>query len=105
MATTSGGATFPTDWSSDGRYVAYARRGSGTAASLDLWASSQFQFGTPAPLFMVTVPPSAQTGGRHYAVTRDGQRFLVNVVQQQAAAIPLTVLVDWPAAVQKAIRD
>jgi len=160
-----GGATFATEWSADGRYVTYARRGSGTAASLDLWAlplfgdrkpfpltqtpsvevngaispdsrwfayqsseggqyqiyvrafpptggtfqvsknggawpmwrrdgkelfflspdsrlmaagidaTGQFQSGTPMPLFTVATPASTGTGGRHYAVTKDGQRF------------------------------
>jgi serine/threonine protein kinase/Tol biopolymer transport system component len=187
----SGGATFATDWSADGRYVTYARRGPGTAASLDLWVlplfgdrkpfpviqtpsedtngaispdgrwfayqsyegghyqvyvrafpgiggtfqvskdggswpvwrrdgkelfflspeskmmaaaidtSSQFQFGTPTPLFAIAVPGMTGTGGRHYDTTKDGRRFLVNVVQRQPETIPLTVLINWLAAVRK----
>ena len=185
------GATFATDWSADGRYVIYARRGVGTAASLDVWAlplfgdrkpfpltqtpseetngvispdnrwfayqsyeggqnqiyvrafpptgarfqvsknggswpmwrrdgkelfflstdsrmmvagingTSQFQSGTPTPLFRVATPPSTGTGGRHYGVTKDGQRFLVNIVQEQSGAAPLTVVINWLASVQK----
>ena len=41
------------------------------------------------------------TSGRQYAVTKDGRRFLVNVVQEQSTATPLTVVVNWLAAAQK----
>ena len=38
-----------------------------------------------------------------YAVTRDGQRFLVvaDASQQQAIETPLTVVLDWTAGVVK----
>jgi Tol biopolymer transport system component len=191
LTTAAGGATFATDWSSDGRYVAYARRGPGTIASLDLWAlplfgdrtpfpltdgpadetnaaiapdshwfayqsyeggqnqifvrafpptgsalqvsknggswpmwsrdgkelfflspeskmmavsvnpGSRSPYGTPTPLFTVAVPPHTGTGGRHYAVTKDGRRFLVNLVQQQPAPVPLTVVINWLTTPQK----
>jgi Tol biopolymer transport system component len=38
--------------------------------------------------------------GRQYAVSRDGQRFLFNMRQPQAE-VPLTVIVNWPATLQK----
>ncbi len=34
-------------------------------------------------------------------VTKDGTRFLVNVIQETSRTIPLTVVVNWLAAVQK----
>jgi hypothetical protein len=36
-----------------------------------------------------------------YAVTKDGKRFLVTARPQQFTAAPLTVVVNWLAAVQK----
>ena len=36
-----------------------------------------------------------------YAVTKDGKRFLVNARPQQSSAAPLTVVVNWTAAIQK----
>jgi hypothetical protein len=60
-----------------------------------------FQSAAPTPLFSVaTLLPQQGTGGRYYAVTKDG-RFLVNVVQQQTAVLPLTVVVNWLSAVQR----
>ena len=69
------------------------------ATSID--TNGQFQSGTPMPLFTVATPASTGTGGRHFAVTRDGQRFLVNIVQGQSTAPPLTVVINWLASVQK----
>ena len=67
------------------------------AAAID--TTAQFQAGVPTPLFTVatTGPPAS----RQYAVTKDGQRFLVNVIQEQSTATPLTVVVNWPSAVQR----
>ena len=52
-----------------------------------------FQSRPPRPLFAVqTMPSGALT--RHYAVGRDGRRFLV-AVRQQTPPAPLTVVVNW----------
>jgi Tol biopolymer transport system component len=65
--------------------------------------TDQFQAGIPTPLFTVATTAGANAGelGRQYAVTKDGRRFLVNVIQEQSTAIPLTVVVNWLAAVQR----
>ena len=36
-----------------------------------------------------------------YAVTMDGQRFLVNTVVEQPARAALTVIVNWTAELKK----
>ena len=54
-------------------------------------------------LFTITVPSSFGTGGRHYAVTRDGTRFLVNLIQRQADPTPLTVVVNWLSAASEIV--
>ena len=69
------------------------------AAAID--TAGQFQSGTPTPMFTVVTPAATGTGGRHFAVTKDGRRFLVNLVQEQSTAAPLTVVVNWLAAAQK----
>jgi Tol biopolymer transport system component len=93
------GGSWPV-WRRDGKELFFISPESRMmAVSID--TSGQFLAGTPTPLFTVATPSSTGTGGRHYAVTKDGQRFLVNVVQQQAAIIPLTVAVNWLSAVQR----
>ncbi len=41
------------------------------------------------------------TGGASYAVTRDGQRFLMNVVVDEASPSPIVVVENWPAVLKK----
>jgi hypothetical protein len=55
--------------------------------------------GLPQVLF-TTVAPTFNIG-KVYAATKDGQRFLVNVLPQQASASLLNVIVNWPATIQK----
>ena len=52
-----------------------------------------FQSRPPRPLFTVQTMPSGGLA-RHYAVSRDGRRFLV-AVRQPAPQVPLTVVANW----------
>jgi hypothetical protein len=57
--------------------------------------------GTPVPLFQTRIaggPIIAPGPVRHqYAVTNDGQRFLVNVGTEEGVSLPINVIVGWPA--------
>ena len=67
------------------------------AVSID--ATDQFDIGVPQALFPTAVP--RLNAGRVYAVTKDGKRFLVNARPQQASAESLTVVINWPATIQR----
>jgi hypothetical protein len=41
------------------------------------------------------------SGGMGHVMTKDGKKFLVAVPQSASAAAPLTVLLNWSAAVPK----
>jgi hypothetical protein len=62
-------------------------------------ATGQLEGGEPQTLF--------QPGrlilnrGQAYAVTKDGGRFLVKVALQPSNVAPITVVVNWTAAIQK----
>ena len=89
-------------WRRDGKELFFLSSDSKMmAATVD--TTGQFQHGVPTPLFTVAAAENNAAGiiGKQYAVTKDGQRFLVNVNQQQSKALPLTVVVNWLAAVQK----
>jgi Tol biopolymer transport system component len=91
------GGTEPT-WRGDGRELFFLAP-DGTVMAATVSTAKGFEAGTPQALFASGV---AFTGNRHqYAVTRDGQRFLVNVPQPGSSPTPLTVVVNWQAAVQK----
>ena len=66
--------------------------------------NGQFEAGVPQALFPITAPrfnTPRSDSGPVYAVTKDGKRFLVNARPQQSSASPLTVVVNWTAAIQK----
>jgi hypothetical protein len=54
------------------------------------------EIGRPQPLFQTGVEAITGFTWHQYDVTRDGQRFLVNVAQP--VNVPVTVLLNWPAA-------
>ena len=71
----------------DGRLMAVAVRRSG----------ERIEFGTPFALFNTRVT-SGHLGRRNqYLVSRDGQRVLVNLSDEDENAAPITVVVNWDA--------
>ena len=91
------GGTQPT-WRGDGREL-YFLTPDGTMMAAAIDATPRFEAGIPQPLFASGV--ASTVNRRQYAVTKDGQRFLVIVAQQRSSPTPLTVVVNWQATVQK----
>ena len=60
-----------------------------------------FAAGPPRELFQVRVPLTENVYRTNYAVTRDGQRFLVNVSTGAGLVEPLTLILNWPALMKK----
>ena len=60
-------------------------------------AGSAFEVGTVRPLFDV------RSGGPRsvYDVSPDGQRFVVNTLVEEAAAVPITLVVNWATALSR----
>ena len=59
--------------------------------------------GNPAALFPVRIAggPLPGAGKQQYAVSPDGQRFLVNLAMDEGAASPITLILNWkPQAVK-----
>jgi Tol biopolymer transport system component len=87
-------------WRGDGKelfYIAF----DGTMMATPVDATRQFESGTPQALFRTDLPP---TGRKQYAVSRDGQRFLMIVPRSSganASSLPITVVTNWLGAVQK----
>ena len=84
------------DWRANSRELFYLdAAGAMTAVPIDLTAISPA--GLPTTLF----PAAAVSENNMYAVTKDGQRFLVNRSQSSGTATPLTVIVNWISTLQK----
>ena len=85
-------------WSGDGKALFFLAPDSRMmAATVD--TTRQFEASTPQALFVA--PTLIRSNYRQYAVSKDGKRFLMNVRSERGTATPLTVVVNWLAAMQK----
>jgi Tol biopolymer transport system component len=84
-------------WRADGKEL-FFRDVNGTLMAASIKATGQFESEIPRALFS---SGSTNLNSRPYAATKDGQRFLVVVPQSASAPVPLTVLLNWTAAIQK----
>jgi hypothetical protein len=74
----------------DNKMMAAPVNSSSDGKSLDI--------GTPAALFPVRIGLSSEFGStfkQQYAVSSDGQRFLVNLALDDAATSPITMILNW----------
>ena len=84
-------------WRRDGRELFYLAPNRKLMA-VTIKAAAPFQAETPRPLFETRLDGTAL---RHtYAVSADGNRFLLNVAPESGAP-PLTIVVNWPALLKK----
>jgi len=75
----------------DGKLMAVAVKANG----------SNFEAGSPNPLFDVRLIQGAPTGAAAYAVTHDGKRFLINVLAEESSPSPAVVVQNWTASLKK----
>ena len=59
--------------------------------------NSTIELGTPTALFQTRFSNTPFP----YAVTADGQRFLINRPVQDTSDPPITLIVNWPEALKK----
>jgi len=86
-------------WRADGRELFYLGP-DGTMMSVLIGAGHSFDAGLPRALFHASV--WSLTYNQVYAVTKDGQRFLVNATPPKSSvAAPLTVVLNWAAAIHR----
>lgn len=93
----TGGGSHPV-WRADGKELFYLSADASMMA-VPIDATGQFDAGVPRALFRSGV--QRFNNNQLYAVTKDGKRFLVNTRPQQIAPTPLTVVVNWVAAIKK----
>ena len=85
-------------WRGDGRELFFLAPPDGTIMAAPIDPTHELQAGIPEILFSTGAAIAAR---RQYAVSRDGKRFLVIAPERNPTAAPLTVVVNWLAAVQK----
>jgi Tol biopolymer transport system component len=93
----TGGGIAP-QWRGDGGEIFYhALDGTLMAAAVEPGAS--FAASPPTPLFEFR--PSGPLITPYYAVTPDGRRFLLSTIADTMPGAPLTVVLDWTAALKE----
>ncbi|MBI4476281.1 MAG: PD40 domain-containing protein, partial [Acidobacteria bacterium] len=88
-------------WRSDGKEIFFLGL-DGTLMTAPITPGPSFQAGLPVPLFRMRVPggPNAPAIG-NYAPSADGQRFVVNMLRDEAAFSSYVVVLNWLAALRK----
>jgi Tol biopolymer transport system component len=98
------GGWFP-EWRRDGRELYYLSSRSEMMAAEVRPAGSHLAFGSPRRLFETTLPRQSQSIGsvnnRLYAVTADGQRFLVMAPVIDPAQNRIAVILNWSAGLKR----
>jgi serine/threonine protein kinase/Tol biopolymer transport system component len=84
-------------WRADGREIYYL---SDDRKLMAVSVGPGPVFGVPQALFQTHVPGGANANRTHYVPSHDGNRFLMST-STDAAASPITVVVNWTAALKK----
>ena len=92
QVSTSGGSQ--PRWRGDGKELYYLSQDLRMMAVSVRTDGPAFQAGTPAALFPVKAGSSGLFTS-NYDVTRDGQRFIVEDLPEDAAAKPMTLVIHW----------
>jgi hypothetical protein len=89
------------EWRRDGKelfYISADRKLTAVPVTTD---GATFSAGAPHALFDVEVAEANPPYPTDYAVTADGQRFLVNTVVDQPTRPALTLILNWTAGLRK----
>ena len=96
----SGGGSQPR-WRRDGKELLYFSNG-GKLMAVDVTPSPTFKAGVPHLLFQAPIFGGGISNEIfRWDMTSDGQRFLINTVPEDKASAPITVVLNWQAALKK----
>jgi hypothetical protein len=89
-------------WRGDGRELFFLGADQ-KVMSVPVETEGVFRAGTPTALFSTDLDPDGLpvAGRNQYLVTADGQRFLINQPRRDAGRSAVTVMINWPAALQR----
>ena len=88
-------------WRGDGKELYYLSSG-GKMMSVTVTTGAKFDAGAPVALFQATPRQAVPIYDLFvYDVSRDGQRFLINTSVKEAETQPMSVVLNWPAELNK----
>jgi Tol biopolymer transport system component len=85
-------------WRQDGRELFYLGT-NGQMMSVAVIPGPELKLGVPAPVFQTRLFSQPVAQMRRYAVSPDGQRFLMNVVGGNSLP-PITIIMNWQKALE-----
>jgi hypothetical protein len=86
-------------WRRDGKEMFFLGPDNMMMAARVNGAGAAFDVGDVKPLFRL--PTMSGNSNYQYAVTGDGQRFVIAALVEQSTAEPVSVIVNWASAVRK----
>jgi Tol biopolymer transport system component len=91
---------FEPNWRADGRELFFLAPDR-TLMSVSVGGTTgRFDHGPPHPLFSTRIKwLENQAGGRHYAPSPDGQRFVIANASDEARTTPITIVLNWAASI------
>jgi hypothetical protein len=98
LVSTDGGAD--PRWRRDGKELFYLSTDRKLMA-VPVNGETTFEPGLPKGLFQTRVPALTVYDRNLYAVTKDGQRFLINTVVDEAVSSPVTLVLNWTAGLKR----
>jgi hypothetical protein len=87
-------------WRRDGKELFYIAA-DGKFMAVPVSAEATVEAGVPKALFQTSFIGFPFGGFANYAVSADGQRFLINVPTGEGSAAPITVVLNWTAGIKK----
>jgi Tol biopolymer transport system component len=81
-------------WRRDGKELFYVAADDRLIA-VPIIGTTTFEIGVSRPLFVTRIPPVVAPWRTNYAVSSDGQRFLINSVVPEAVPGAITIAVNW----------
>jgi hypothetical protein len=95
----NGGGSQPR-WRGDGREIVYVSQ-EGRLMAVKVGAGPVFRPSAPEPLFQVGIRAALPAPFWTWDVTADGKLFVAAVEPQSAGNAPITVVLDWQAALKR----
>ncbi|HEV2985213.1 MAG TPA: protein kinase [Vicinamibacterales bacterium] len=87
-------------WRADGKEVFYLTPDHMVTAVAVNAHEATFDVGATRPLFVAHLRPTVRLDTFPYAVSPDGQRFLINTFVEDATSTPITLAINWLAALR-----
>jgi serine/threonine protein kinase len=88
-------------WRRDGKELFYLAPGGRLMAANVISSGSTFATAAPRVLFDTGITTSVVETRNQYLVTRDGQRFLLNISAEDENSAPITVVLNWDSPLTK----